>query len=131
MKINKNIKSRVKNLQNITSTDLMRYELYAILTTLILSKEEFKANKDINDFLNLLGINFKEYVFNTRTLVIARTLKIVQKADTESLQLYIRVLQEEYLTDGKNNKDSKITNKKKSTDNYMGKILNKYSRNKR
>lgn len=129
MEINWSMKVRIKNLQDINSPDLMRYELYAILTTLVLSKEEFKANKEISDFLNSLGINFKEYVFNTRTLIIARTLRIIEQADIDRLESYKKVLKQLYLDDTNDNKNSDQKDKKKPTENYMNKILNKYSRN--
>lgn len=130
MEINRSMRVRIKNLQDIDNPDLMRYELYAILTTLVLSKEEFKANKEINDFLNSLGINFKEYVFNTRTLVIARTLRIIEKADIDSLESYKKVLKQLCLDDINDNKNPDQKDKKKPAENYMNKILNKYSRNK-
>lgn len=129
MEMNRSMKTRIKNLQDIKSLDLLKYELYAILTTILLSKEEFKSNKDINDFLNLFGISFREYVFQTRTLVLARTLRIVEKAEIDTLEQYKSILIEFYLKD-KDDKDLNIKDKKKLTENYMNKILNKYSRNK-
>lgn len=129
MEMKKNIKSRISKLQDINDPDIIKYELYSILTTLLLSKEEFKNNKDINGFLNSFDITFKDYVMKTRTLIMAKTLRIVEKSDSNNLQLYKKILKELYLKDDVEN--STITAKnKRQAENYMNNILNKYSRNK-
>lgn len=129
MEFNESIKLKINKIQDINNPDLLRYELYAILTTLILSKEEFKQNKDINEFLIYLHINFKGYILKTRTLIMAKTLRIVEKADNDNLENYKKAIVNLYLSD-KVTSDLKVKGKDESKENYMNNILNKYSRNK-
>ncbi|WP_462392619.1 hypothetical protein [Clostridium cadaveris] len=128
------VKIRINKIQDINNEELLRYELYSILTAILLSTEEFRSNKEIGPFLNLLNLNFKEYVMKSRTNIISRTLRNIEKADLNTLQLYKKVLKELY-TNSKDNeikeKDIKQNkDKKQNKDNYMSDILNKYSRNK-
>jgi hypothetical protein len=125
-----NIKLKIKKLQEINDLSLLKYELYSIFVYLILSKEEFKNNKDINTFLGTLNINFKEYVMKSRTLIIAKVLRLIEKGDTIRLQLYKDILVNIYLKKLDENYPEKPKIKKQNTSNYMSDILNKYSRNK-
>lgn len=124
------LKIKIKQLQDINNQDLIKYELYAIMTTFILSKEIFKNNNEVNNFLNQFGISFKDYVLKTRTLMLAKTLRFIEKGDVNSLELFKNILKDVYLKDTNYNTNSGQKNKKTSSDNYMNDILNKYSRNK-
>ncbi|WP_027625746.1 hypothetical protein [Clostridium lundense] len=123
------VKVRIKKIQDINNEDLLRYELYSILATIILSKEEFKNNKEISVFLKSFNISFKEYVMKNRTIIMANTLRKIEKADLDTLQMYKKVLKDLYLL---NTKEFEVMpkDKKQAKENYMNGILNKYSRNK-
>lgn len=55
---------------------IYKYKLIGIVSALLLSKDVFKHNADIGEFLiNVFGIEFKEYVMRSRTMVVARISK--------------------------------------------------------
>lgn len=128
MEIKDLLKSKVKKIQDITNLNLLRYELFAIFATTILSKEEFKSNKDITNFLDIFGITFKEYVMKTRTLIMAKTLRIIEKLEMNDLNIYKEDLKRLYLIESDD--DHTKNNATSQEKNYMKDILNKYSRNK-
>ncbi|WP_425447708.1 hypothetical protein [Dethiothermospora halolimnae] len=129
MKERAKVRNKMKKLQEIDSVELIRYELYAIITTLLLSKKEFSKNKDIKIFLDLLEIEFKEYVMRSRTLILSRMLREVEKADEKTLEFYKNTLGELYLKENKNDCESSTDDNKSEKNNYMNQILKKYSRN--
>ncbi|CAI3195047.1 hypothetical protein [Clostridium neonatale] len=131
MEDRKIIIEKMKKIKSLKDEDQLRYEMYSFFTNLILSKEEFKFNKDIKEFLENFNMEFKKYVLDSRTLVLARTLREIEKLDKDSLEKYKAILEKIYL---KENGESMNANKKnniKETDDYVSGILKKYSRNKR
>lgn len=48
----------------------------SILATIILTKEYYKSNVDIHEFtLGTLGLEYKDYLFKSRTLLYSRVVK--------------------------------------------------------
>lgn len=137
--MNVNLKNKIRKLENISDENLKRMELYSIVSTLILSKNIFKFNKDINNFLKILNINFKNYVLKSRTLILARVLRKIEKADMQKLNFYSSSIKDFYNKEinniNSNNKEEKVAptknSRKKSEHNYMDEILKKYSRRKK
>ncbi|MCT3206821.1 hypothetical protein [Lactiplantibacillus plantarum] len=88
--------------QNIVKTKDLEYKrslLYSGYTSLLLSTHFFKLNIDLKEFLtpllreleNIYPLNknqrliLKDYVYKSRSLIISRVLRIIQKADSDSL----------------------------------------------
>jgi hypothetical protein len=120
---------KIKKLESIKQVDLLRMELYAIFTEIILSKDIFRHNIELTGFLNKLGIEFKDYVFRSRTLIIARTLRIVETSEKEKLDHYSNVLKLMFVE--KENSTNKTSKEKSNNNNYFEDILKKYSRNRK
>ncbi|MHB9937892.1 hypothetical protein CF098_07665 [Clostridium sporogenes] len=118
---NKFIIQKIKKLSFFSNEDTVRYELYSILTSLILSEEIFKSNKEVNIFLKELGIENKEYIIKNRASMLAKTLRIINKKNMDDLRLFQNKLlniYEKYIA----------CNEKVQDDNYVKNILKKYSR---
>ncbi|MBY6757028.1 hypothetical protein HYH82_06810 [Clostridium botulinum] len=118
---NKFIIQKIKKLSFFSNEDTVRYELYSILTSLILSEEIFKSNKEVNIFLKELGIENKEYIIKNRASMLAKTLRIINKKNMYDLRLFQNKLlniYEKYIA----------CNEKVQDDNYVKNILKKYSR---
>lgn len=131
MENKKIISEKIKKIKNIEDEELLRYELYSFFTNLLLSTEEFKSNKEIKIFLEKFNIDFKKYVFDSRTTILARTLRKIEKADKHMLKKYRLVLEKLYISDNSKH-DEKINSDKISNDkDYVSEILKKYSRNNR
>ncbi|NEZ85915.1 hypothetical protein EXN65_14695 [Clostridium botulinum] len=118
---NKFIIQKIKKLSFFSNEDTVRYELYSILSSLILSEEIFKSNKEVNIFLKELGIENKEYIIKNRAAMLAKTLRIINKKNMYDLRLFQNKLlniYEKYIA----------CNEKVQDDNYVKNILKKYSR---
>ncbi|CDI49204.1 hypothetical protein [Clostridium tetani] len=118
---NKFIIQKIKKLNFFSTEDSIRYELYSIITSLILSKEFFKKNKDANTFLENLGIENKSYIIKNRTSMLAKALRIINKKDINELKKFQNELLdicEKY----------NIYKEKESGENYIKSMLEKYSR---
>lgn len=64
------------------------YKIVGIISVLLLSKEIFPHNEDIKEFLaNVLSLSFREYVFRSRTLLVARvTRAIISKSENKEFK---------------------------------------------
>jgi DNA-binding phage protein len=56
-----------------------RYKVIGIVSKMLLSRELFNKNEEIIDFLKyVMETEFKEYVIASRTLIVARTVRIIE-----------------------------------------------------
>lgn len=66
--------------------DILSYKIIGITTELILSKDIFKKNNDISRFLKIIfNISYKEYVMNSRTMIVARVSRLVYSLEKKDL----------------------------------------------
>lgn len=66
----------------LKSKHIKKYKIIGISSELILSKEVFSKNEDIDYFIkNVFKIKFKPYVFKSRTLITARTTRLIYNMD--------------------------------------------------
>ncbi|MBE7680089.1 MULTISPECIES: hypothetical protein [unclassified Paenibacillus] len=91
-----------------------RYKVIGIISRLILSTELFRKNEDIIDFLKyIIETEFKEYVIASRTLIVARTVRVIDEL-SENEYLNCKRKLYKYI-------DSRITqpNKKNTFDGWL------------
>ena len=67
---------RIKNLEKIENK---HYELYPIVVMLVIKKNYFKRNDDLIELLKIFNLEFKDYVMKSRTLLLARILREIEK----------------------------------------------------
>lgn len=123
METNSLIIQKIKKLSFFETEESIRYELYAIFTSIILAKNVFSRNKDIMNFLKNFDIEFRPYIVRSRTLILSNVLRIINEKDIQELKIMQKKLitiYEQYIKYG-NDKDEK--------NGYVGNILKKYSRN--
>lgn len=69
-----------------------KYKIIGIVSELLLSRQVFPRNKDIQEFLKeVFSLEFKEYLFKSRTLVVARVTReilIMERDTTYKMKLY-------------------------------------------
>lgn len=126
----KYILKKLKYIEQNNDEEITRIELYAIMASLLLSKEEFKTNKEISEFLNKIEIAFKPYILKSRTILLGKIIRILEKSDINKLNLFVEIIRGKLIneTDVSSNEKNKSVNKIKQS-NYMNDILKKYSRN--
>lgn len=93
----KNLTSTLSRLQKTSKPEDIRFGLCSVYTTLILSFDAFGSNKDLalffskEDITDIKGEPFREYVFRSRTAVLARTLRVIH--DTQSTKVLLHMLE--------------------------------------
>ena len=122
------ISKRITDIKKSTDLELIKLELYGITVEFVLSKEEFPLNINIANFLKELKITYKPYLLKSRTMMLGKIIRNIEKADESQILLYINVLERKLeMTDiSTSEKDGKGTKKRKN--NYMSDIMNKYKR---
>ena len=125
--MNRNIcLKKINYIENLKDVDLIKFESYSVLISFMLSKDEFKVNSDLKDFMKNLGVECKPYLLKSRTAMIARAVRIFQKAENEEILSYINEIKAR-IQIGENQKEN-ITINKKTKENYMKKMLDLYGR---
>lgn len=117
---------KIKYIEGIKNNELIKFESYSLIIDFILSKEEFKYNADVAEFLNSLNIVFKPYLIKSRTAMVARLVRILRGAEKEEILQFVALMKERLL-DTKEEVPDK-SKEKKSKENYMKKMLDIYGR---
>ncbi|WP_428430083.1 hypothetical protein [Mammaliicoccus sciuri] len=73
---------------NTKNSEELRLNLYSLYSDYLLSREAFKKNKDLKPFLEQNNIYFKDYVYASRTTIISRVIRKIEKGEIEDLNLY-------------------------------------------
>ncbi|MFB6364339.1 hypothetical protein ACFCP7_09780 [Paenibacillus elgii] len=117
-------KSSLSKLNGNMNIDLIRLELYSIVTDVFLSREYFNRNSDIVSFIDAINYQYADYLFKSRTLLLARILRDINKAEKNELLLIMRNLQFLLFT----NIESDTKTKDKKTKNYVDSIMEQFKR---
>lgn len=121
------VKNLLVSLDKKTNEDKLRIQLYSLMTSVLLSKSIFKKNSDISSFLQKCNIDFKEYVYRSRTAIIARTIRVIESSSKEELIFIVDNLKNvlfETVTD-----NYKVRKEPNNT-NIADSILNQFGREK-
>lgn len=117
------LQNDLQQLDTRTNPERIRYKLYPIYTNLLLNKNFFKSNNDIKDLCNYLSLTFKDYVYRSRTLLVARIIRSIERADQKDLLTYVEVAQKYiYAYNDKAEKNIKNSNTKSN-------FIDKFGRN--
>ena len=105
------------------------YELYPIVVMLIIKKSYFKRNNDLMELLKIFNLEFKDYVMKSRTLLLARILREIEKIkDIDNVVLNLKKILVENTNEEGKTPQNKVKNRDKK---YLDNIIEKYSRNKK
>lgn len=125
--MNRNIwLKKINYIESLKDADLIKFESYSVLISFVLSKEEFKVNSELKDFMGDIGIECKPYLLKSRTAMIARAVRKFQKAENEEILSYINKIKIRIKIDA--NEKENVTTNKKTKENYMKKMLDLYGR---
>lgn len=65
--------------------DGKKNQLYGYFSTLILSKKFANMNPELEEIMHFFGLDFLPYVYKSRTVLLSRVIRIIEKKDEESL----------------------------------------------
>lgn len=119
--------NKVNRIQELKEIEYVKGEMYSIFSILILSKKQFNRNLEIKEFLGKFNISFKDYVYVSRTSVLARVLREIEKSDEERVRSIGLILFNELNSENVNVKNN--YKKAKRNDDYLLGILDRYTRN--
>ena len=69
----------------LKNKSIHKYKIIGMVSELLLSKKVFSNNQAIQEFLSdVFSLEFKEYVFRSRTLIVARVTREILKIDDDS-----------------------------------------------
>lgn len=125
--VEKQVINKVNRIQELKDIEYVKGEMYSIFSILILSKKQFNRNLEIKEFLGKFNISFKDYVYVSRTSVLARVLREIEKSDEERVRSIGLILFNELNSENVNVKNN--YKKAKRNDDYLLGILDRYTRN--
>nr|DAD92530.1 MAG TPA: hypothetical protein [Myoviridae sp. ct5Tq8] len=117
---------KIRYINNLKDEELIRLESFSVIVSFMLSKEAFRANVDLKIFMEELGIECKPYLAKSRTAMLAKMLRIVEKAEKQQLLKYIAVINQKISDIPEEEKIQ--TQNKKNKKNYMKEVLELYGR---
>ena len=96
---------------------------------LVIKINYFKRHAHGIELLKIFNLEFKDYVMKSRTLLLARILREIEKIkDVDDVVLNLKKI----LIKNINEEDRTVQNKGKNRDKkYLDSIIEKYSRNKK
>lgn len=117
---------KIRYINNLKDEELIRLESFSVIVSFMLSKDAFRANVDLKIFMEELGIECKPYLAKSRTAMLAKMLRIVEKAEKQQLLKYIDVINQKISDIPEEEKIQ--TQNKKNKKNYMKEVLELYGR---
>lgn len=90
----KYVKMNLASLDKRSNIEQKRVILFSSYTYIILSKEIYENNPEIRKLISNLNLDFKDYVFRSRTTVVARLIRILEKAPESDINFYLDTIME-------------------------------------
>lgn len=117
---------KIRYIKNLKDEDLIRLESFSVVVSFMLSKEAFKVNSELKEFMNDLGMECKPYLMKSRTAMLAKTVRVFDKAEKQQLLYYIDIINKRIgdLPDV----EKTVSVNKKNKKNYMKEVLELYGR---
>lgn len=116
----KYVKSNLSLLDKRSNIEQKRIVLFSAYTYLLLSKEIYKKNSEIRELIEALNIEFKEYVFRSRTMVVARFIRILESASEAEINLYLKTIMEILFGNADSKKSKKSTSISSTISKFVG-----------
>ncbi|WP_312373048.1 hypothetical protein [Lachnoclostridium sp.] len=128
---NKVLMKRIINMEIQNNSDILRFDMYSVITYMILSKEVFRNNKEIIEFLEKINLSFKPYVFKSRTILLGKIIRYIEVADRENLLKMLSGVRKqlELSVDENEAHNVELSKNKNNKGNYMSELSKRYSRN--
>lgn len=118
------------NTKSIRDEQTYRAHTYGILMTLLLSKEIFKNNNDIQSFLVDNKISFKPYVFHSRTQIVGRICRIIESYNINQLRQINNSINQLAFNNNDNQHKAKSRKNTNKDENYFDSLLDQFERTK-
>lgn len=120
---------KIKYIKNLKDEELIRLESFSVTVSFLLSKEAFKLNSELKEFMNELGLECKPYLAKSRTAMLAKVIRAFEKADKGQILDYIYIIEKKIDELPETLEIEKaIPSNRKNKKNYMKEMLELYGR---
>ena len=130
------ITKSLNKIKHTKNTEQITEQLYGLYTYILLNRNMFKRNSDLKNFIEPIfekinvyytkDIQFKDYVYKSRSLVIARFIRTIEKSNNNVRNELILNAETLLLDEQKN--DGQV-NKKRKRKNTVDDLLTRFERN--
>lgn len=117
---------KIRYIRSLKDEELIRLESFSVIVSFMLSKEVFKVNSELKEFMNELGMDCKPYLVKSRTAMLAKIVRVFEKAEKQQLFYYIDIINKRI--DELPEEEKNVQVNKKSKKNYMKEVLELYGR---
>lgn len=117
---------KIRYIRSLKDEELIRLESFSVIVSFMLSKEVFKVNFELKEFMNELGMDCKPYLVKSRTAMLAKIVRVFEKAEKQQLFYYIDIINKRI--DELPEEEKNVQVNKKSKKNYMKEGLELYGR---
>ena len=83
---------KIKYIRGLKDEELIRLESFSVIVSFMLSKEAFKVNSELKEFMNELGMDCKPYLVKSRTAMLAKTVRVFEKSEKQQLFYYMDII---------------------------------------
>ncbi|TOY85853.1 hypothetical protein DIS15_03460 [Levilactobacillus brevis] len=85
------LRSELDTLDSRTNNERIRYQLYSIYVNILINHTLFPKNDDIKTLCSSLNFELKDYVFRSRTLLIARFMRKIEHLNDDDIIAFLKV----------------------------------------
>lgn len=125
------VKGKLGKIERLKNLELKKFELYGIMTVLIMEKEHFPKIENVTNFLDDINIQYSNVIKDNRKLLFSKVIEDIIQADEETLELIAENTMDSIKElSAEKEIERKTEPRKNSEKDYIEKLLNKYSRNK-
>ena len=117
---------KIKYIRGLKDEELIRLESFSVIVSFMLSKEAFKVNSELKEFMNELGMDCKPYLVKSRTSMLAKTVRVFEKSEKQQLFYYMDIINKRIAELPEEEKTVQVNKKNKK--NYMKEVLELYGR---
>ena len=102
--------------------------MYGYSSEIILSTDIFPSNKELIEFITAMGLEFRDYVYACRTVVLARVIRDIEKREIQDLETFRDKLIEYIANKFNYSYTIEKVRSKREGNNYVSEIAEKYNR---
>lgn len=117
---------KIRYIRGLKDEELIRLESFSVIVSFMLSKEAFKVNSELKEFMNELGMECKPYLVKSRTAMLAKTVRVFEKSEKQQLFYYMDIVNKRIAELPEEEKTVQVNKKNKK--NYMKEVLELYGR---
>ena len=117
---------KIRYIRGLKDEELIRLESFSVIVSFMLSKEAFKVNSELKEFMNELGMDCKPYLVKSRTAMLAKTVRVFEKSEKQQLFYYMDIINKRIAELPEEEKIVQVNKKNKK--NYMKEVLELYGR---